>query len=57
VRFTLLGAGFLAKDYWCLFCGQDGIRFDTPEEVFEHMKTTVHRDEKGGIVFYHPEEK
>ena len=38
------------KKYWCLFCGEDEIRFDTTEELFTHMKTTVHRDKKGGLI-------
>ncbi len=38
------------KKYWCLFCGEDGPRWDTVEELFAHMETTVHRDEKGGII-------
>lgn len=42
----------MSENYWCLFCGEDGPTWNTPEELFEHMKTTVHRDEKGGIIFY-----
>lgn len=38
------------KTYWCLFCGEDGPRWDTVEELFSHMETTVHRDEKGGMI-------
>lgn len=40
------------EGYWCLFCGEDGPRWDTPEEVFEHIRTTVHRDGNGNMIFY-----
>jgi hypothetical protein len=39
------------KKYYCLFCGEDGPRWDTPEELFDHMKNTVHRV-NGGIAFF-----
>jgi len=42
----------MSESYWCLFCGEDGPRWNTTDELFEHMKTTVHRDENGGIIFY-----
>ncbi len=42
----------MSDSYWCLFCGEDGPKWDTMQELFEHMKNTVHRDEKGGIIFY-----
>ncbi len=38
------------KKYWCLFCGEDGPRWDTVKELFAHMETIVHRDEKGGLI-------
>jgi len=38
------------EKYWCLFCGEGGIRFDTTEKLFEHMKITVHRTSNGGLV-------
>ena len=38
------------EKYWCLFCGEDGPKWDTPEELFEHMETTVHRTQDGGLV-------
>ncbi len=38
------------EKYWCFFCGEDGIRFDTTKELFEHMKTNVHRTSDGGLV-------
>ncbi len=40
------------KKYYCLFCGEDGPRWDTTEELFEHMKNTVHRTKDGGIAFF-----
>jgi len=36
--------------YWCLFCGEGGPRWDTVEELFSHMETTIHRTESGGLV-------
>jgi len=40
------------KRYYCLFCGEDGPRWNTTEELFDHMKNTVHRDDKGNIIIY-----
>lgn len=37
--------------YWCLFCGEDGPRWDTVEGLFSHMKNTIHRSENG-IMFF-----
>ena len=42
----------MSDSYWCLFCGEDGPRWNTMQELIEHMKTTVHRDGAGGIIFY-----
>jgi len=44
------GSAILDKEYWCFFCGEDGQRWDTVEELFQHMETTVHRTENGGLV-------
>lgn len=41
---------FLVEKYWCLFCGQDGPRWDTCKELFRHMETTIHRTSDGGLV-------
>ena len=38
------------KKYYCLFCGEDGETWDTVEELFAHMETTIHKDEKGGLI-------
>jgi len=38
------------KKYWCLFCGEDGPRWETTEELFEHMKTTVHKTQDRGLI-------
>ncbi len=38
------------KKYWCLFCGEDGPKWATVKELFTHMETTIHRDEKGGMI-------
>jgi hypothetical protein len=40
------------EGYWCLLCPEDAPRFETTEELFEHLKNTVHRDDKGGIIIY-----
>lgn len=40
------------KKYWCLFCGEDGSRFETTGELFHHMKTFVHKDSKGNMIIY-----
>jgi len=40
----------LDKKYWCLFCGEDGVTWDTVDELFAHMETTVHRTPNGGLV-------
>lgn len=40
----------LDKKYWCFFCGEDGPRWNTREELFTHMETIVHRDDKGGLI-------
>ena len=40
------------KKFWCLFCGEDGPRWETTEEMVVHMMTTVHRDKNGGIIVY-----
>lgn len=40
------------NSYWCLFCGEDGPRWGSVEELMNHMKTTVHKDDKGNIVIF-----
>jgi len=52
---TVYGNITLSKKYWCLFCGEDGPRWDTAEELFQHMKNTVHKTTDGGLVFYKDE--
>jgi len=37
------------KTYWCLFCGEDGVKFTSPEELFQHMKRP-HRNISGGLL-------
>ena len=44
------GSVILDKDYWCFFCGEDGPRWGTVEELFSHMETTIHRTKDGGLV-------
>lgn len=43
------------EDYWCLFCGKEGPRFKTTDEVFAHMESTVHRTPNGGLAFFKPD--
>ncbi len=31
------------SDYWCLFCGEDGPRWDTVDGLLAHMETTLHK--------------
>jgi len=40
------------EKYWCLFCGQDGKKFKTTEELFHHMRNTVHKDDTGNIIIF-----
>jgi len=40
----------LTDSYWCLFCGGDGPRWKTVEELFQHMKNTIHKISDGGLV-------
>jgi len=40
----------MAKKYWCLFCGENGPRWGTFEELLHHMETTVHKSENGDLV-------
>ena len=47
-----IGEKDVSDSYWCLFCGEDGPRWNAMQDLIEHMKNTVHRDEKGGIIFY-----
>ena len=42
----------MSEKYWCLFCGESGPSWNTSEELFEHMKTTVHKTKGGGLVFF-----
>ncbi len=39
-------------DYWCLFCGEDGPRWKSSSELFNHMINTIHNDDVGNIVFF-----
>lgn len=39
------------NDYWCLFCGETGPRWESFDELIHHMKTTVHQQDNG-IVFF-----
>jgi len=39
----------MPEKYWCLFCGEDGPRWDTTEELFSHMENTVHKTKDGGM--------
>lgn len=41
-----------SDSYWCLFCGNDGPRWTSIDELFEHMKNTVHKDDKGNMILY-----
>ena len=40
----------MSDEYWCLFCGEDGPRWDTTEGLFTHMKTSIHKTQDGGLV-------
>ena len=40
------------QDYWCLFCGENGPRWSTSAELFNHMINTVHNDERGNMIFF-----
>lgn len=40
------------KKYWCLFCGKNGPRWNTTAELFNHMKTVIHRGDKGNLLIY-----
>lgn len=41
----------MSEKYWCLFCGKkNGPLFDTAEELYEHMESTVHKTQDGGFV-------
>lgn len=37
------------KKYWCLFCPE---RFDTMQEMTNHMIDTVHKDTQGNIIAF-----
>ena len=37
------------KEYWCLFCGEDGVKFKTVDELTLHM-LRPHRDKNGGLL-------
>lgn len=40
------------KQFWCLFCPDTAPKFDSVEEMMNHMIDTVHRDESGNIITF-----